>query len=96
MAKKPKIDEVINSLSEMSKIFYQIIILSDCLDRLIETETTVEKVKLNVKSFITDLERCVKDFTKYEMVLTTYLQGSNPEEIRELYDFGSIATIYLM
>ena len=24
-----------------------------------------------------------------------FLQGSNPEEIREWYDFGSIATIYL-
>ena len=74
MAEKPKIDEVINSLLEMSKIFYQIIILSDCLDRLVETENTVEKVKLNVKSFISDLERCVKDFTNYEMVLTTYLK----------------------
>ena len=74
MAEKPKIDEVINSLSEMSKIFYQIIILSDCLDRLVETENSVEKVKLNVKSFITDLERCVKDFTNYEMVLATYLK----------------------
>ena len=68
------IDEVINSLLEMSKIFYQIIILSDCLDRLVETENTVEKVKLNVKSFIYDLERCVKDFTNYKMVLTTYLK----------------------
>ena len=73
MVEKPKIDEI-NSLSEMSKIFDQIIILSDCLDRLVETENAVEKVKLNVKSFITDLERCVKDFTNYEMVLTTYLK----------------------
>ena len=24
-----------------------------------------------------------------------FLQGSNPEEIRDLYDFGSIATIYM-
>ena len=24
-----------------------------------------------------------------------FLQGANPEEIRDLYDFGSIATIYM-
>ena len=182
MAEKPKIDEVINNLSKMSKIFYQIIILSDCLDRLIESETSIEKVKLNVKIFVTNLERMVKDYTNYEMILTTFfktdivilsinikddlekdvfekgessntislcpqtsktkpifdnqvmsqereimrlhgetmerlfgltntkhkiidkygifpriyfLQGSNPEEIIEWYDFGSIATIYL-
>ena len=74
MAKKPKIDEVINNLLEMSKIFDQIITLSDCLDRLVESETSIEKVKLNVKSFVTDLERMVKDYTNYEMVLTTFFK----------------------
>ena len=74
MAEKPKIDEVINNLSEISKIFYQIIILSDCLDRLVESETSIEKIKLNVKSFVTDLERMVKDYTNYEMVLTTFFK----------------------
>ena len=74
MAKKPKIDEVINNLSEMSKIFYQIVILYDCLDRFVESETSIEKIKLNVKSLVTDLERMVKDYTNYEMILTTYFK----------------------
>ena len=74
MAEKPKIDDVINNLSEMSKIFDQIIILYDCLDRLVESETSIEKVKLNVKSFVTDLERMVKDYTNYEMILTTFFK----------------------
>ena len=71
-----KIDEVIESFTEMSKIVDQIMILADCLDRLVETENTLGKVKQNVKSFITDFENCVKDFTSHETVLTTYLKGS--------------------
>ena len=75
MEEKPKIDEAIESLSEMSKIFYQIMILADCLDRLVQTENVLEKVKLNVNSFITDFERCVKDFTSHETVLTSDLKS---------------------
>ena len=75
MEEKPKIDKAIESLSEMSKIFDQIMILADCLDRLVKTENVLEKVKLNVDSFITDFERCVKDFTTYETVLTSYLKN---------------------
>ena len=180
MEETPKIDEVIESFTEMSKIFDQILILADCLNRLVETENTLEKAKKDVKCFITDFENCIKDFTTHETMLTTYLrgnidlskmdlntekknfkkgessqnislqpqiekskpifekreipqekeilklhyetmeklynlldtehmivdksgiyprifflQGSNPEEIRDWYDFGSIATIYL-
>ena len=58
----------------MSKIFDQIIIISDCLDRLVETETSIEKVKLKVKSFFIDIERMVKDYTNYEMTLTTFFK----------------------
>ena len=75
MEEKPKIDEAIESLSEMSKIFDQIMIMADCLDRLVQTENVLEKVKLNVNSFITDFERCVKDFTSHETVLTYYLKN---------------------
>ena len=60
-SKKPKIDEMVDSLSEMSKIFYQIIILTDCLDRLVDTETSTKKIQANVKSFVVDLERLVKN-----------------------------------
>ena len=180
MEEKPKIDEGIESLTEMSKIFDQILILADYLDRMVETENTLDKAKKDVTSFISDFENAVKDFTTQETVLTAYLrgnidlskmnlntekkifekgessqtlslrphtskekplfekreisqekeivkihsetmdrlynlsdndywiidksgiypriyflQGSNPEEIREWYDFGSIATIYL-
>ena len=60
----------------MSKIFDQIMILADCLDRLVEFENTLGKVKQNVKSFITDFENCIKDFTSHETVLTAYLKRS--------------------
>ena len=50
-------------------------ILADCLDRLVKTENLLEKVKLNVDSFITDFERCLKDFTNHETVLTSYLKN---------------------
>ena len=60
----------------MSKIFDQILYLADCVDRLVETESTLEKAKKDVKSFITDFEKCVKDFTSQETILTAYLKGS--------------------
>ena len=84
-----KIDEVIESFTEMSKIFDQIMILADCLDCLVETENTLGKVKQNVKSFITDFENCVKDFTSHETVLTAYLKGSidlSKMDIKEDFD----------
>ena len=74
MEEKPKIDEAIESLSEMSKIFDQIMIIANCLDRLVKTENVLEKSKKNVDSFITDFERCVKDITNHETVLTSYLK----------------------
>ena len=76
MEETPKIDEAIESLTEMSKIFYQIMYLVDCLDRLVQTESTLEKAKKDVKSFITDFENDVKFFTTHEAILTAYLKGS--------------------
>ena len=76
MEETPKIDEAIESLTEMSKIFDQILYLADCVDRLVETERALEKAKKDVKSFITDFEKCVKDFTSQETILTAYLKGS--------------------
>ena len=75
--KKPRINEMVDNLSEMSKIFFQVIILIDCLDRLVETETSSEKIKSNIKSFVTDLERLVKDYTSYEMELTSYFKDDD-------------------
>ena len=74
---------MVDSLFEMSKIFYQIILLTDCLDQLVDTETSPEKLKANVKSFVVDLERLVKDYTSFEMVLTSYFKD---EEL----DFSNI------
>ena len=37
-SKRPKILETVDSLSQMSKIFDQIMILTDTLDQLVETE----------------------------------------------------------
>ena len=82
--KKPKIDKMVDNLSEMSKIFYQIILLTDCLDRLVDTETSTEKIKANVKSFVIDLERIVKNYRIFEMVLTSYFKD---EEL----DFSNIS-----
>ena len=76
MEETPNIDEAMKSLTEMSKIFDQILILADCLDRLVETENILDKAKKDVKSFITDFENCVKDFTTQETVLTAYLRGN--------------------
>ena len=75
MEEKPTIDKAIESLSEMSKFFDQILILADCLDRLVKTENVLEKVKLNVDGFIIDFENCVKDFTSQETVVTSYLKN---------------------
>ena len=63
-----------DNLSEISKIFNQIITLTDCLDRLVEIETSLEKAKATVKSFIVDIEREVKNYTSYEMNLVSLLK----------------------
>ena len=76
MEEPPKIDEAIESLTEMSKIFDQILVLADYLDRMVETENTLEKAKKDVKSFITDFENAVKDFTTQETVLIAYLRSN--------------------
>ena len=73
MSKKPKI-EMVDNLSEMSKKIYQIINLTDYLDRLVETETSLEKAKATIKSFIVDIERVVKNYTSYEMNLVSLLK----------------------
>ena len=67
----------------MSNIFYQIILLTNCLDPLVDTETSPEKLKANVKSFVVDFERLVKDYTSFEMVLTSYFKD-------EEHDFSNI------
>ena len=59
------------------KIFYQVIILTYCLDRLIETETSSEKIKATVKSFVTDLERLIKDYTSYGEVTSCFKDDDN-------------------
>ena len=66
MSKKPKI-EIVDNVSEMSKKIYQIITLTECLDRLVEIKTSLEKAKATVKSFIVNIERVVKNYTSYEM-----------------------------
>ena len=52
------------------------LIIADYLDRMVETKNTLEKAKKDVKSFITDFQNCVKDFTTHETVLTAYLRGN--------------------
>ena len=76
MEETPKIDEAIESLTEMSKIFDQILILADYLDRMVETENTLERAKKDVKSFIIDFENAVKIFSTQEIILTNFLKGS--------------------
>ena len=68
----------------MSKIFDQVITLIDCLDRLVETETSLEKTKTTVKSFIIDLERVVKDYTSYEMNLVSLLKEDDKIDFSKL------------
>ena len=75
MEETPKIDKAIESLSEMSKTFDQLISLTDCLDRLVESESTLINVKQYVKRFVSDFENRVKTFTENEKILTFYLKG---------------------
>ena len=73
-SKRPKILETVDCLSEMSKFFDQIMILTDTLDQLVETEISPEKLKVDVKSFVTNFERLVKTYTSHEMILTSYFK----------------------
>ena len=82
-SKKPKI-EMVDNLLEMSQIFDQVITLTDCLDQLIETETSLEKTKATVKSFVIDLERVVKNYTSYEMNLVSLLKEKNTIDFSKL------------
>ena len=59
----------------MSKIFDQLISLTDCLDRLVESESTLINVKQDVKRFVSDFENRVKAFTDNEKILISYLKG---------------------
>ena len=76
-SKRPKILETVDSLSKMSKIFYQIMILTDTLDQLVETEISPKKLKADVKSFVIDFERLVKNYTSHEMILTSYFKEND-------------------
>ena len=76
-SKRPKILETVDSLSKMSKIFDQIMILTDTLDHLVETEISPEKLKVDVKSFVIDFERLVKNYTSHEMILTSYFKEND-------------------
>ena len=49
-------------------------ILTDTLDHLVETEISPEKLKADVKSFVIDFERLVKNYTSHEMILTSYFK----------------------
>ena len=82
-SKKPKI-EMVDNLSEMSKIFDQVITLIDCLDQHVETETSLEKTKAIVKSFVIDLGRVVKDYNSYEMNLVSLLKKDNTIDFSKL------------
>ena len=82
-SKKPKI-EMVDNLSEMSNFFYQVITLIDCLDRLVETETSLKKTKATVKSFVINLERVVKDYTSYEMNLVSLLKEDDTIDFSKL------------
>ena len=79
MEETSKIDEAVESLSEMSKIFDQPISLTDYLDRLVESESTLINVKQNVKRFVYDFENRVKKFTENEKILTC--------KTREIFNF---------
>ena len=39
--------------------------------------TSFEKIKATVKSFVIDLERLIKDYTTYEIVLTSYFKDDD-------------------
>ena len=81
--KKPKI-EMVDNPSEMSKIFDQVITLTDCLDRLVENETSLEKTKATVESFVINLEIVVKHYTSYKMNLVSLLKEDNTIDFSKL------------
>ena len=76
-SKRPKILEAVDSLSKMSKVFYQIMILTNTLDQLVETEISPKKHKVDVKSFVIDFESLVKNYTSHEMILTSYFKEND-------------------
>ena len=73
--------------SQKCQKIYQVITLIDCLDGLVETETTLEKTKATVKSFVSDLERVVKDYTSYEMNLVSLLKEDDTIDFSKLQIF---------
>ena len=68
----------------MSKKIYQVITLTDCLDRLVKTESFLEKTKATVKIFVIDLERVIKDYTSYEMNLLSLLKEDDTIDFSKL------------
>ena len=89
-SKKPKIDKGDNLL-KMSKKIYQVVTLTDCLDRLVETETFLEKTKATIKSFVIDLERVVKDYTSYEINLVSLLKDGDTIDFSKLEIYDNIS-----
>ena len=67
----------------MSNFFYQVTTLT-VLDRLAETETSFEKTKATIKSFVIDLERVVKYYTSYEMNLISILKEDDTIDFSKL------------
>ena len=93
-SKKPTID-MVDNLSEMSKFFDQVITLIDCLDRLVKTETSFEKTKVTVKSFVIDLERVVKDYTSSEMNLVSLLKEEDKSIFQNLKSLKTLQHIQI-
>ena len=91
-SKKPKI-EMVDNLLEMSNFFYQVITLIDCPDQFFETETSLEKAKATVKSFVIDLEMVVKDYTSYEMNLVSLLKENDTNDFSKLEIFDNTSKI---
>ena len=50
--------------------------MTDCLDHLVDSESTLTNAKQDVKRFVSDFENRVKTFTENEKILTSYLKGS--------------------
>ena len=67
----------------MSNFFYQVTTLT-VLDRLAETETSFEKTKATIKSFVIDLERVVKYYTSYETNLISILKEDDTIDFSKL------------
>ena len=59
-SKRPKILETVDSLSKMSKIFDQIMILIDTLDQLVETEISLENLKMMLRALLYILKDLLK------------------------------------